>query len=69
MTVDDILRYAQYLSINDRKELVKHLIDTLDSPPPHHSVLELDGLGKEVWQHVDVEAYINEIRDEWDQAS
>ena len=69
MTVTEILRYARNLSIKDRKELVKQLIDTLDAPPPQHSVLELDGLGKEIWQQVDVEASINELRDEWDQAS
>lgn len=29
------------------------------------SIMELQGLGREVWQGVDPEKYINELRDEW----
>lgn len=31
-----------------------------------HSILELRGLGREVWQGVDPKKYINELRNEWD---
>ncbi|MDP9371315.1 MAG: hypothetical protein M3Q65_02430 [Chloroflexota bacterium] len=31
-----------------------------------HSILELRGLGKEIWQDIDVQAYIDEERDSWD---
>lgn len=30
------------------------------------SILELEGLGKEVWAGVDITQYIDELRDEWD---
>ena len=30
-----------------------------------HNLLELDGLGKEIWQGIDVERYVNNLRDEW----
>ena len=30
------------------------------------SILELEGLGKEIWQGVDPKDYIRELRDEWD---
>ncbi len=30
------------------------------------SILELEGLGKEIWEGVDVETYIRELRDEWE---
>jgi len=37
---------------------------------PHHvrkqSILELEGLGKEVWAGIDPRQYIDELRDEWD---
>lgn len=31
-----------------------------------HSILELKGLGKEIWQDVDTDEYVNQLRDEWD---
>lgn len=30
-----------------------------------HSILELRGLGKEIWQGVDPKKYIDELRNEW----
>lgn len=33
--------------------------------PRQHSILELRGLGKEVWRGVDPSQYVNELRDEW----
>ena len=31
-----------------------------------HSILELQGLGKEIWAGVDALEYINELRDGWE---
>jgi hypothetical protein len=33
-----------------------------------HSLLELEGLGAEIWQRVDAQQYVNELRDEWDRS-
>jgi len=33
---------------------------------PRRSILELKGLGKEVWEGVDPKTYIDEMRNEWD---
>ena len=33
---------------------------------PQHSIMELKGLSKEMWQDVDVEKYIDEERNSWD---
>jgi hypothetical protein len=30
------------------------------------SLLELEGLGAEIWQGVDAQAYVDELRKEWD---
>ena len=32
-----------------------------------HSILELHGLGKEIWQGVDGGVYVRKLRDEWDE--
>jgi hypothetical protein len=34
--------------------------------PGKHSIIELEGLGKEIWNGVDVEKYIDEERNSWD---
>jgi hypothetical protein len=35
-------------------------------PQPAHSILELDGLGREIWQGVDAQQYVDELRGEWE---
>jgi len=36
-----------------------------DDPDAPHSLLELEGLGAELWQGRDAQEYVNELRDEW----
>lgn len=33
---------------------------------PKRSLLELEGVGKELWQGKDAQQYVNELRSEWD---
>lgn len=33
---------------------------------PRRSLLDLEGLGKEIWRGVDPKSYVSELRDEWD---
>ena len=35
--------------------------------PRERSLLELEGLGAEIWQGVDARAYVDQLRAEWDQ--
>jgi hypothetical protein len=50
-------------------ELIAHgLAATIGGDAPHsRSLLELEGLGQEIWQEIDPQAYVNELRSEWDQ--
>lgn len=70
MTVAEVLQQAQRLSVTERKELVKLLVDTLDAPKPnrrqHRRLSELRGLGREIWSGIDAQEYVNQLRDEWD---
>ena len=69
MTVTEIIEQAKGLSAAERKLLVKLLVDTLDVPdtaPHQHRITELRGLGKEIWEGVDAQEYVNQLRDEWD---
>ena len=45
-------------------ELVGRLSGDLDRQPPR-SLLELQGLGKGVWQDVDVDEYLRQERSSW----
>ncbi len=69
MKVYELLEEAKRLKQWQQKELIKLLVDHLASQPPKpkRSLLELQGLGKEIWQGVDAQEYINELRDEWDE--
>ena len=72
MTIQDILHEAQALSAEERRELIKMLIDTLadaetgKSPKRKRSLMELAGLGAEIWQGIDAQEYVNRLRSEWD---
>jgi len=69
MTVTEIMEQAQALSIQERKVLVKLLVDTLDvqeAAPQRRRLSELRGLGKEIWEGVDAQEYVDQLRNEWD---
>lgn len=34
--------------------------------PEKRSLLELEGLGAEIWEGVDAQKYVDEMRDEWE---
>ena len=48
--------------------LQQHSPSGADKPdlPPTRSLLELEGLGAEIWESVDAQEYVNELRKEWD---
>ena len=64
MTVNELLEKAKTLEQWQQKELIMLLVDHLASQPPKpkRSLRELRGLGKEIWQGVDVQEYINKLR-------
>ena len=68
MTVPEILEQAKMLTPQERKELTKLLIDMMDvsSYPRQRRLSELRGLGKEIWQGIDAQEYVNQLRAEWE---
>ncbi len=68
MSVSEILLQAKALSLEERKELLEllHELVAKDERKPTRSLFELAGLGKEIWQGIDAQEYVNELRDEWD---
>jgi len=47
-------------------DLLRNELENGDDNGPQHSILELHGLGKDIWQGVDPEDYVKELRDEWE---
>jgi hypothetical protein len=67
--------YDEHIKPLPREEQVQ-LLDLLrneldndngDDDGQRHSILELHGLGKEIWQGVDPKDYVRKLRDEWEE--
>ena len=71
MTIAEILQQPKNLSVQERKDLVKLLVDSLGVPEAlprqQRRLSELRGLGKEIWQGIDAQEYGNQLRREWDE--
>ena len=65
--------YEEHIKLLPREQQIQLLNifrDELENGDHHekrHSILELHGLGKEVWQGVDPKEYVNELRDDWEE--
>lgn len=73
ITLDAVLDLASRLTVVDKIRLIERVAPQIEEEvgerrPRRRNLMELHGLGKEIWQGVDVDAYIDELRDEWDQA-
>jgi hypothetical protein len=47
-------------------ELIARDLATASETPRQRSVLELEGLGTDLWEGIDAQEYVNELRQEWD---
>jgi len=56
----------------ERLSLVELIVHDLAAEPAkpaeklRRSIMELHGLGKEIWEGIDAQEYVNELRKEWD---
>lgn len=73
VNVEELYRTAlAHLDSTDRLRLLALLANGLtaslaEAETSPHSLLELEGLGAELWQGLDAQRYVNELRDEWEQ--
>jgi plasmid stability protein len=66
---DDLYEKLQRRAIEEHRSIaqeVTHLLQKLLEVPPSRSILELRGLGKDLWQGIDVDEYIERERAAWD---
>lgn len=53
------------LTREERKPLLEELKRTIDNDQkrPRHKMTEFEGLGKEIWEGIDPQEYVNQERD------
>lgn len=63
-------KYVKPLPTADRLRLLDMAVHDLaliaQQEPKNRSILELHGLGKEIWQGMDAQKYVDRLREEWD---
>ncbi|HZP84066.1 MAG TPA: hypothetical protein VFB21_20665 [Chthonomonadaceae bacterium] len=65
-------RYIKPRPTTERLRLLAMTAQDLAEQPveaeekPQRSIMELHGLGAELWEGVDAQEYVNELRKEWD---
>ncbi len=67
-TYQDIRSQVEYLTTDEQLRLLKDLhimIYNNVATKPKHSITELKGLGKEIWQGIDGQEYVNQERASW----
>jgi len=67
--LDDVVNRVQNLPPDEQERFLDDLsriIRQRMSAKPKHSIKEFRGLGKEIWQSIDVEKYIEEERNSWE---
>ena len=66
---DKLYRKLQARAKRERRSVAQEVIQILDqalTEPPRLSIMDLHGLGKEIWQGVNSDQYIQEERRAWD---
>jgi hypothetical protein len=66
----EVLQQAKSLTPQEQIRLIEDLSSLIRqrvtmTPKPKRSILELRGLGKEIWNGIDAQEYVNQERDSW----
>ena len=62
--IEALIEAAKHLAPDDKERLRRALAQRPSSQ--QHHITELRGLGKELWQGIDAQDYVNAERDSWD---
>jgi len=63
----EIIQQVQQLSTDEQLRLLEELTGLVrrQVTTKRHSIFELEGLGKELWQGINAQEYVNRERDSW----
>jgi hypothetical protein len=66
----NILSQIDQLTLEEQQQLLQDIANVVQrhqvTSKPQRSILEFEGLGKEIWEGIDVDRYIEEERNSWD---
>jgi ribosomal protein S6 len=68
ISYESALAMAESLSHEEQLRLIEELRARANEGAAHvpqHSIMELRGLGKEIWQGIDAQEYVNQERASW----
>ncbi|MGI8640564.1 MAG: hypothetical protein ACR2MG_11555 [Pyrinomonadaceae bacterium] len=69
-TAEEIYQqYVKALPNNEKLRLIVKVSNDLaenEIEKPKRSIMELHGLGAEIWEGIDAQKYVNELRNEWE---
>lgn len=70
LTYDDYVRGINRLRPEEQLSLVEiisaRLKKTLTTRKAKHSIMELEGLGADIWEGIDAQEYVRKERESWD---
>lgn len=69
-TYHEVRRLAESLTPDEQMQLIEDLSKFIRqrvtlTPKPRRSILELEGLGKEIWKGIDAQEYVDQERGKW----
>jgi len=68
MTYQEIRHQIENLTPDEQLQLLEELAAMVRrrmTSKPKRNIMELEGLGKEIWQGIDAQAYIDQERASW----
>jgi hypothetical protein len=65
---ESVLQMAQALSLEDKLRLIHEITarDPKNAAHPRRSIVEICGLGAEIWEGIDAQEYVRSERSPWD---
>jgi hypothetical protein len=72
MTIQEMIQVARTLSVEERKQLIKALVDIVNEPeeaekPKKRNIMEFAGIAAHLADEEDPQDYIKRLRSEWDE--
>jgi hypothetical protein len=69
MTLEALAQEIRTLSLEERKQLVTLILETFTDVQdvPVRDILEFEGIGARLYDGTDAQAYVNQLRSEWDE--
>ncbi len=67
--LETIIQEVRALPVEQRKQLVMIILESFaeEHSAKLHSLLELEGLGADLWQGIDAQTYVDDARGKWNQ--